>query len=82
MPEAILVLSSSVFLYTLQGGEARWWAGEARTSECECWTGCERSGEGTDKSKASLAQNMPPEGSTEGTGKGNSTQWHQSLDPV
>ena len=29
MPEAILVLSSSVFLYTLQGGEAKRWAGEA-----------------------------------------------------
>lgn len=32
MPEAILVLSSSVFLYTLQGGEGRGgggWAGEA-----------------------------------------------------
>lgn len=80
MPEAILVLSSSVFLYTLQqGGKAVGWGGVATAPGHEV---LDRHGEGTDKPKVSLAQNMSPIGSTEGTGRDSSTQRDQSLYPI
>lgn len=79
MPEAILVLSSSVFLYTLWGGRRGHGLGRLWQPGARCWTGCERDGEGTDMPKSSQAQNVSPADSREGTGRGNSTQWHQTL---
>lgn len=79
MPEAILVLSSSVFLYTLWRERRGHGLGSPQQPGARCWTGCERGGEGTDTPKVSLSQNVSPAGSMEGTGRGNSTQWHQTL---